>query len=760
MARGGAVQQKSWRSRLSCLGAAAGTAACLVLGATAAYAQQGATPDTKAPAGASQAKKPPYVLLRADEVAYDQKSGVVTASGKVEIVHDKEVLRADKVSYDEHKDVVSATGNVVMLQPTGEVMFADHAEFTKGMKDGIVEGFRMLLTDNSRLAAAGGTRTGGVITTLNKAVYSPCELCKDNPKRAPLWRVRAVRVIHDLEAKEVEYKDAFLEMYGIPVFYTPYLSMPDPSVKRRSGFLPPSWGSDSQFGFFVKTPYFWDMAPNEDITITPTFMSDEADVLAADYRRRFNRGNIEVSGSITQPDRRDDLGNRVGGTDTRGHLFAKGELDHDKIWRTRFQVQEASDDTYLRRYHFPVDDEQTLTSSFNTEGFKGDNYAQISGYTFQGLRVTDDPGQSPLVLPYASYDYVSRPSGIGSYFTSDSSVLAISRGEGTDSRRLSLNDGWHLPYTAWTGEIYSLSATLQTDIYSVSDVVTDAGATKSGATGRVFPEIMAQWRYPLARAESHATQVIEPRAAIVLAPNGGNPDKIPNEDSSDTEFDDTNLFSANRFAGVDRVESGTRFIYGVNWSLHGDQGGVIDAFAGQNYRLRKDNAFGADTGLRDQLSDVVGHLRVSPGSWVDFLYRFRFNPDTGRSRRNEVQASIGPDYFKLNANYLFLDENAPSSTTTSTTTTSATQFGDREELTLGYSARINDYWTSGGYFQENLGQNGGPIAQQLALTYKDECFTFKTTATRTFTSDRDLRPTDTLLFQLIFKNLGEFDTSQ
>lgn len=729
------------------------TVAWLALSGTNAAAEEStppAAPPSKTAVPATAAKKQPYVLLRADEVTYDQKAGIVTATGKVEIVHKKEILRANKVTYDEKKDVVTAAGNVVMLQPSGEVMFADHAEFTKGMKDGVVEGFRMLLSDNSRLAAAGGTRTGGVITTLNKAVYSPCDVCKKNPKHPPLWRIRAVHVIHDSKRKEVQYKDAFLDFYGIPVFYTPYLSMPDPSVKRRSGFLPPSYGSDSTFGLVLKTPYFWDIAPNKDLTVTPYFMTNEADVLAADYRQRFARGNLEVSGSVTQPRRRDNNGNVVSGTETRGHIFANGEFDHDRIWRTRFQIQRASDATYLQRYHFPLSDTQTLTSDITTEGFKGDNYAQLSAYSFQNLRPTTSSNSTPLVLPFASYDYVSHPDSSGSYFTADSSALVISRSKGTDSRRLSLKTGWHLPYTAWTGEIYSLSAALQTDLYSVNNVTVPSGTKESGVTGRIFPQVMAQWRYPFARAESHSTQVIEPRAAVVLAPNGGNPAKIPNEDSSLIQFDTTNLFSADRFTGVDRVEGGTRFVYGMDWALYGDQGGVVEAFGGQSYRLQKDTTFGANTGLRDKLSDVVGQVRASPGSWLNLLYRFRYNPHSSKFRRNEAQMSVGPDGFKLNANYLFLNESSDNGTT---------QFGNREELTLGYSARINKYWSSNASFTQNLAQQAGPISQSLAFNYHDECFTFRATATRSFTSYGDLKPYTRLLFQLIFKNLGEFDTS-
>lgn len=695
-----------------------------------------------------ETKQPPYVLLHADEVTYNDKTGDVTAKGAVEISHDDNVLRADTVVYNEKKDTVTAIGNVVLMLPTGEVSFSDRAEFSEGMKEGVAQRFRMLLTDNSRLTAAVATRTAGRLHTLNKALFSPCDLCKDNPEAAPLWRVRSSRTTHDAVEKEIEHRDAFLEFYGIPVFYTPYFSHPDPTVKRRSGFLAPSYASDSDFGYTLETPYFWVMDENSDLTLSPRFMTEEASLLQGIYRKRFANGKFDIDASITQPERRDGNGDPIGGSETRGHVFFNGEWEHDHIWRTRLQLRHASDDTFLRRYRFPTPDNQTLVSKINTEGFYGRNYAQISAYSFQGLRETDDPAESPLVLPYAEYHFVSKPAANGAYITADASALAITRDLGTDTRRLALNSGWHLPYTSDIGAVYELSATLRTDLYSASDVETNTGAEEDGTTGRVFPQLKAEVRYPFARTDEDVTQIIEPIAAVILAPNGGNPDKIPNEDSADPELDSTNLFAPNRFTGVDRVETGHRFIYGVNWNFYNAAGGAVELFLGQSQRLRQQSDFNSSSGLRDKASDVVGRLRVAPSSWIDLLYRFRFDPDENLARRNEASVSAGPAGFKLWANYLFLDEDAANAS-----------FDDREELSMGFNARLNANWSAYGAIHENLAENGGTISESLGVTYADECFVFRVVGSRTFTEDRDLKPTDTLLFQLIFKHLGEFSSS-
>ncbi|MDX1482987.1 MAG: LPS assembly protein LptD [Alphaproteobacteria bacterium] len=688
--------------------------------------------DRSAPA----AKIEPYVILRADEVTFDENTEIATATGNVEIAYQERMLRADKVTYSKRTDTFSAWGNVVVVEPNGDVIFGNKAEFTNRFKDGFVEGFRMLFEDNSRLAATGGRRVGGVVTSLAKAVYSPCDLCKEDPSRAPLWRIRAVRVIHDNVRQDVEYKDAFLEIYGVPIAYLPYFSHPGPSVKRRSGFLIPTYGSDSDFGLTLRVPYFWAIDPSQDLLVTPVIYGDESPLLAAAYRRRFAHGEIAVDGSVTQPD------DTTGLPDTRGHFFIDGRHDIDRTWRAKYQLQYASDDTYMRRYDFDEPVNQTLQSSFNIEGFRGHNYAQLSGYHFKGLRESDDSDEFPFVLPLAEYHYVSRPRAKGSYLTAQASVMALHREKGSDSRRISLKGGWHLPYTARTGEVYELSAIVQGDLYAVNDVDTGSGP-ENGVTGRVFPQIVAKWRYPFVRKEKNGSQLIEPIAAVVLGPNGGNPSLIPNEDSQDVEFDDTNLFSANRFTGVDRVDGGQRFVYGVNWGLYGDHGGAIEAFLGQSYHLRSNNEFPPGSGLREKASDIVGRVRISPAQYLDLLYRFRLDTDDFKAKRSDVKLLVGPSWLRANINYFFVDEE-----------TGSGEFGDREEISLGLTGKISKYWTARAHLREDLTSDGGTISEDIGFTYADECLTFDIKFERSFTRDRDLKPRDTIFFQFIFKHLG------
>jgi LPS-assembly protein len=175
------------------------------------------------------------VLITADELSQDEELGTIVARGNVEITQGERVLLANTVSYNQKSDTVSASGNVTLMEPGGEVIFAEFVELTDKLKNGIVRQLRILLTDESRFAASEAERRDGNLTIMKRAVYSPCEACKKDPSRPLVWQIKAENVEHDQERQEIRYRNAFLEMFGVPVVYVPYFSHPDPTVKRKSG---------------------------------------------------------------------------------------------------------------------------------------------------------------------------------------------------------------------------------------------------------------------------------------------------------------------------------------------------------------------------------------------------------------------------------------------------------------------------------------------------------------------------------------------
>jgi LPS-assembly protein len=244
------------------------------------------------------------------------------------------------------------------------------------------------------------------------------------------------------------------------------------------------------------------------------------------------------------------------------------------------------------------------------------------------------------------------------------------------------------------------------------------------------------------------SQVLEPVAGILLAPNGGNPDKIPNEDSLDFELDDTNVFNPNRFTGLDRVEGGQRMYYGLKGSVHGTRSGLLSAFIGQSYRFRRDSTFDEGTGLDQNFSHVIGRVQLSPGPYLDILYRFRIDNEDWSPKRNEVSANLGPPALNLSATYLFIDQQGLTE-----------EFDDRQEITAALSSKLTRSWSLAASTRRDLEPGGGSLNNRIGVDYEDECIAFGASFTRTFTQDRDVGPSDTFFFQVKFKHLGGVSTA-
>jgi LPS-assembly protein len=279
---------------------------------------------TRAPnarAGTPPADPNAPVTFTADSVDYDQANNIVSAAGSVEAWQNERILRADRFTYNRNTGVATAEGNVQLLEADGQVLFADRVELQAGMRDGVVEGMRAYMLQNGRMVANGARRSdNGQILDMARIIYSPCNLCEDNPEAAPSWQLRARTATRDLNDQRIRFTDATLQVRGVPTFYTPYLSAPDPSIPRQSGFLSPTLGSSRFLGAFGELPFYWAIDGASDLTLTPLISTNQDPNLGIEYRRRFNNGFIEGSGSLGWFNGNDSQGE----TGFAGHIFSIG----------------------------------------------------------------------------------------------------------------------------------------------------------------------------------------------------------------------------------------------------------------------------------------------------------------------------------------------------------------------------------------------------------------------------------------------------
>lgn len=694
------------------------------------------------------------VDLVADTLENDEKNQIVTAIGNVEMVQQGRILKADRVSYNLATDTVRAEGNVVLNEPSGETYFADVVELTDEMKDGFATGIRGLLADGARFSASEGQRIGGTRLVMADATYTACEPCKDNPEKPPVWQLAASEVIHDQEEQRIIYRNARLEMLGVPVLYTPYFSHPDGSVDQKSGFLVPSFGFDSELGTNYTQEYYWAIAPDKDATIGAMVATDVNPLLLGEYRQRFEDAEIEVAGGITYSDRLDiSAGStEIKNDEVRGHLKLDGLWDISNKWRAGIDTEWASDDQYMRQYN--INSQDILENRIYAERFSGRNYANIEAIAFQDIRTSNRQEDQPGLLPTMEASFIGEPNQTfgGRWHANVSALNLMREGNDQDMGRGSAELGWERRLISDSGLVTKLHNSGRADAYYVSDRdIADLEQARSNSSTalRGFVQGHIESSYPLVSRYENVQAIIEPVAALTVGSNVDVDDDIPNEDSEDTVIDSMNVFEPNRFTGLDRIEDRTRATYGLRAALEGDNGYRGEVFFGQSYRFDSDdNPFTAGSGLDEKDSDYVGQVTAQLGPYLDGNYRFQLDNTDFSSQRHEADMLTRLGGLTLGGRYFYgvgLEGTEVEET--------------REQLT-GYSSyELNDAWRIFGSARYDFGVQEGLRTASYGVHYTGQCYSVSTTAQRTLTTDSSGDSGTEIFLRIGLKTLGEFATS-
>jgi len=690
-------------------------------------------------------------LITAGQMFADQDQGIITATGNVEIARNGYILHSDKVIYNENTGVMSAEGHVAVLMPTGEVEFAEREEITGDMKQAVANNMAILFPDNSRLIGKNVQRYDGRYTVVEKTNYTACNVCKEDPNIPPLWQLRGEEAVQDNVEHNIYYHDATIDFMGTPILYTPYFSAPDPTVDRRQGFLATTPGVSANLGPFIKVPYYFDIAPNEDATLTPMYSTKDGPQLGVEYRRRLDDGYMQFNGSFTHADLISDAGINEG-QQWRGNLFGNVVYNLDNVWRAGSDINFVSDKSYFQRYDITSLDQ--LTNRIYTEGFQGRDYAVVNSYLFEDLRPGTQVVQ-PFVAPQASFNALGEPGQTwGGRWSLGGSELVTTREnanqslwqQGPDTRRLSLNGEWERKLISDTGIETTVSGLLRGDAYSADNVVDPSG---SGALynnvlfARQFEQANAVISYPLARSGDGYQQMITPIIGLTAAPNVYVSSKQPNEDSLDVEFDETNLFSPNRFTGTDLIEGGNRVTYGLRQSLITDSGGRYDVFGGQSWSTNRNADLSNLSGLNNQMSDYVGRFDFVPNDWFNFNYGFRLDQSNLHPQSQDANIMIGTPIFRPSLRYI---------NSYQTDTTGA--IDKVHEITARISSSFMKYYTFTAAHTQAFTPDPGPRGTSATISYVDECFIYGVTANRTDTSRADISSGTSIVFHVFLKNLG------
>ncbi len=710
------------------------------------------------------------LYLQGDELIYDTRNNRVIARGNVEIYFSNYILTADQVTYDQSANTLTAEGNAQLKEPNGNIVRADKLVTSDDFRDAFVQSLSVVGKDDTRIAARRAIRREGNVTEFEQGKFTPC---KNDPGKPPLWCISAARIVHDQQAGTITYTDAQFELFGMPILYLPYFSHPDPSVKRRSGFLAPEFGNSSTLGFTSEIPYYFALAPNYDFTFHPMYTSQHGVLWMGDWRHRVAIGDIkgqytlklagiDQDASTLPADLNLDPAKRDRLDGWRGSVETKGMFSLSSWWRFGWDVTLESDDTFRRFYKL---DSILQTDRVNTVFLQGQsdrNYFATTLYQFGGLLLEDQAQSESRVHPVVDYSYILNQPVLGGELSFDGNAISMSRSDGTDMNRISFQGQWRRKLIDPLGQVWTPFVQARGDVTQFSNGFDpDLGTSVPEDTvTRAMATAALTYSYPFVANTSTGSHVVEPIGQIVTRPASISQRRLPDEDAKSLVFDDTLLFEVDKFSGWDRIETGTRANVGLQYTYQSNNGLYARLLAGQSYQLAGQNPYanpGTDgtltpnftpsSGLETSRSDYVLGAYLAPIQNFRFVAQSRFDDSDLSLRRTDVYGSYSIGLLSLQAQYTFSHDNP-----------FITSLLDSNQEVLGsVGLRLTDRWSVGGGMRYDIDEKMR-LQDYLQVKYADECFVLTATYTETFIENAalDLKPDRSLMLRFELKHLGEF----
>ena len=758
-----ATDRKCIRSRMAQLLSGVAVAMALFTGIDSARAQD-AQDDSK-------------LLLSSNELVYNRDKKIVTATGAVQIHYNGYRMVAQRVDYDQNTGRVMANGHIEMIEPDGNRIYADNLDVTDNFANGFLNALRVETTDNTRLAAESGERVDGDTMILNNGVYTACLPCAEKPDRAPLWQVKAQRVIQNGKTHTIRLEKARLEIFGVPVAFVPAIEVPDQTLKRKSGFLFPRMSMTQNLGFGTTIPYYWAFSNHADATVSVTGYTTQGVLVEGEVRNRFENGEhtFRVAGIDQMSPEQFTANTSDAQQDFRGLVASKGRFDINPRWAFGWDAMVQSDNNFARTYDIEGLSDTVHTNSAYLTGLGKRNYFDARGYYFD---VQDaDPNnaaetQQAIVAPVIDYHYVAPDAVMGGELSADVNFTALTRahsdvatvlgkdrfrGLAGNSTRLTTELEWERTYTTPQGLLLTPILAARGDLTGLD--VTGPGATYAGsftnddfaARGMVTAGLEA--RYPLLISSSYGSHVFEPIAQIYVRPNEQYAGGLPNEDAQSFVFVATNLFDRDKFSGYDRMEGGTRANLGFRYTGSLDNGFTLKAIAGQSYQIAGLNSFatpdlvnaGAESGLEESVSDYVAMAGVDMPNGISLSGSFRIDKDNLAVNRADTSVSYTSRRLQTSMTYTRIDGQAT--------------YGDPKDNDIiqnNVALRINDYWSVFGATAWDL--NASVLTRRgLGFSYADECMIFSMAYTDTRDVSNQKANDWSIGAKLSFRTLGDID---
>jgi LPS-assembly protein len=459
-----------------------------------------------------------------------------------------------------------------------------------------VRSARLVLDRQLQIAAAELRRRDANLTEMDAVIASSCPVCAENP--TPLWEIRANRVTHDQERRELLFEGAQFRFAGVPLLYLPRLRLPDPTQTRARGFLVPRFRASSRLGVGVTAPYFIPLGDRRDLTLAPTLTTERLAALSLRYRQAFLQGGVEFGGQIAR--------DRLRPGQMRGHAYGRGRFALPYALSLDFDVLAASDRAYLEDYD--IIPGARFTSHITLDRLGRDQAIRARVLGFQSLRQIDRNRRLPRSAAEMRWQQrlglAHLP--VGGELRLDFGARAHARAA-ADTGSPSNYPARHLSRLNASAEwrrhwILAGGVLLTGALHGRVDHVSVAGDARfPDPVTRHAAQAMIEARWPWAAVDGRGGRhVIEPVAQIVASHRRDV--ALPNDDNRMPELDPGNLFALARYAGYDAPDDGSRANLGLRWSRHDPAGWSVETLVGRIWR--REPLTGFPSGARQPLGEA------------------------------------------------------------------------------------------------------------------------------------------------------------
>lgn len=626
------------------------------------------------------------MVLEADLVTYNNDADVVIATGNVHIYYDNKTLTSDKVTFYRQTRRVIAVGNARLVNDDGTVTTGTSMDVTQNFQEGFVRDLHIETADRARFAAAQAERKEGNVTVFEHGVYSACQTCVMEPAKPPFWQIKAAKIIHNQQERTVTFEDAQFELLGVPIAWLPYFWTPDPTVKRKSGLLAPTYIYSNKLGVGVRVPYFWAPVPDWDVTLSPTALSRQGLLMDATVRHRTETGLWSVRGigvHQNDPGAFESINSK---DDWRGGVYTHAKFNLNDKWSWGWDAMLFSDNRFASDYKYTDGNTYEASSTLYLTGYGRRNSFDARAYAFQvftddapalpngtGMFLQDkQPIAATVDYQYFHDDLVAGGEASGTFNLTlldrdraDLDIYNRLRGAAGQYSRASADLRWRREMVDQLGQVWKPFLGLRGDVFfnNNTDKLT-APWIDDGTAARIMPTAGLEYRFPFLLTSTFGNHILEPIAQLTARTSEMKAGNLPNNDAHSLVFDDTNLFDTSKFSGWDRVEGGVRANVGVQYTFLSPSGASISAMFGESFHLAGTNSYdtptealllagaynpaipltGAGSGLDTKQSDFVARLNVDSGSGLRLGTQARFDNANLALNRLDVQATgtMGP----------------------------------------------------------------------------------------------------------------------